>query len=344
MTSKGRPGGPTQYDINITYPLDVTHKRRARTEVACRAKKVLEAQYQDAVRVQIDNLYTAYVDVLAARETVRFARASAEGLVRIAEVTRTLKERGNRTEPDVERVQIQRNAAEIGLADAEEGLRRTKRTLALLLNLPPAAAGQLELRGSIRDPAPPPTGPELARLALAGRPDVAAYRLGMARAVADVTLARANRYADVYVMAQPYTFQNNAPFDIKSAHSWALGVTVPLPIYNRNQGNIERARINVTQTQTELVTLERQVVTEVEQAEQEYQVTRAAIARDLVPGAARLLGKTEQLYRAGEAELIAYLNAQRDYNDVVRQYRDTLVRHRRSMLRLNTTVGQRLLP
>ena len=62
--STQRPGGPLQYDINITYPLDVTHKRQARTVVARRAKQVLEAQYQDAVRLQIDNLYTAFSDVL----------------------------------------------------------------------------------------------------------------------------------------------------------------------------------------------------------------------------------------------------------------------------------------
>ncbi len=346
--SKDRPGGPTQFDINITLPLDVTRKRRARTEVACRAKKVLEAQYMDAVRVQIDNLCTAYVDVLATRETVRFSQASAEGLTRIAEVTRTLKERGSRTEPEVQRVLIQRNSAQIGQADAEEGLRRATRTLAALLNMPPESSRGLELRGSIRDTAPPPPlGPELAGLALAVRPDVAAYRLGMSRAEADVKLARANRYSDVYLLVQPYTFQNNAPFDTRSAHSWAIGATVPLPVYNRNQGNIERARLNVMQTQTELATLQRQVVTEVEQAEQEFQVTRAAVARiesELLTGATKLLSDSEQLYRAGEIDLLDFLNAQRDYNDVVRQYRDTLVRHRRSMLRLNTAVGQRILP
>ena len=72
--STNRPGGQTQYDINVSYPLDLTHKRRARTLVAFRAKRVLEAQYQDAVRLSIDNLYTQFIDVLATRETVREAR------------------------------------------------------------------------------------------------------------------------------------------------------------------------------------------------------------------------------------------------------------------------------
>ncbi|HWA97276.1 MAG TPA: TolC family protein, partial [Pirellulales bacterium] len=82
------PGGQTQYDLNMSLPIDVTRKRQARTVVAVQAKRVLDAQYQDAVRIAIDNLYTAYVDVLAARETVRFAMASVAGLDKLLEATR----------------------------------------------------------------------------------------------------------------------------------------------------------------------------------------------------------------------------------------------------------------
>ena len=42
--------------------------------------------------------------------------------------------------------------------------------------------------------------------------------------------------------------------------------------------------------------------------------------------------------------MLDYLDAQQDYNDIVRQYRDPLVRHRRSMLDLNTALGRRMLP
>ena len=74
--SDRRPGGPTQYDLNITHPIDYSHKRRARMDLAARALGVTEAQYQDAVRIEINNLYIAFVDVLAARQIVRYARAS----------------------------------------------------------------------------------------------------------------------------------------------------------------------------------------------------------------------------------------------------------------------------
>ncbi|MBV8130641.1 MAG: TolC family protein, partial [Planctomycetaceae bacterium] len=57
--SRTVPGGPTQYDTNITFLLDVTRQRQARTAVAVRAEKVLEAQYQEAVRQRIDDIYDA---------------------------------------------------------------------------------------------------------------------------------------------------------------------------------------------------------------------------------------------------------------------------------------------
>lgn len=346
--SARRPGGPTQYDVNITYPLDVTHKRHARTAVACRAKRVLEAQYQDAVRLQIDNLYTAYTDMLSARETIRFAGAAREGLNILLDRTRRMFEKGTRTAADVGRIEALFEAAEVELMDAEEALRTARHNLGVLLNMPAAEAEALQLRGSVHDTyATPPPLDGLVRLALDARPDVVAFRLGIRRAEAEVDLARANRLSDVYVLYQPYTFQDNGPFNTKSATSWALGVTVPLPIYNRNQGNIQRAVVNVGQSQVELAEREQIVTNEVQRALREYGLTRAAVQRiegRLLPAAVRMRDDAYRLYIQGEEEAIVYLNAQREYNEAARQYRDMLVRHRRGMLRLNTAVGQRLLP
>ena len=108
---------------------------------------------------------------------------------------------------------------------------------------------------------------------MTSRPDVASFRMGVEAALANVRLQRANRFSDAYLLYQPYTFQNNAPFGKESGTSWALGITVPLPLYNRNQGNIERARINVEQTKEQLALLERRLMTEVQQAMDEYQVS-----------------------------------------------------------------------
>jgi cobalt-zinc-cadmium efflux system outer membrane protein len=179
------------------------------------------------------------------------------------------------------------------------------------------------------------------------RPDLLAYRLGVKRAEADVGLAVANRYPDLYVLYQPYTFQNDQYYNAKNATSWGVGVSVPLTIFNRNQGNIQRAKLNVSQSQTELAALEQQVVFDVRQAERQYLVTRKAverIERSLLPNARIEHDRANQLYDQGKLDELSFLAAERDFDQVVRQYRDTLVRHRRAMLKLNTAVGLRILP
>jgi cobalt-zinc-cadmium efflux system outer membrane protein len=343
--STGRAGANqglgTEYDLNINHPLDLSGKRRARMDVACRAKRVLEAQYQDAVRIELDNLYTAYANMLGERETVRYARASIAGLEAVLDTTRAQLANKAITEADYLQVKNQLAAAELGLSDAEEAQRDATRTLSGLLAIPPPNAELIELRGTIHDRAPlPPAIDELTRTALDNRPDLAAFRLGVERAMADIRLAKASRFQDVYLLYQPYTREGGAT-------SWALGATVPLPVYNRNQGLIERARINVSQVTTELESQQQKVILEVRKAEREYLLTRAAVERverDLLPDARRVRDTVSQQFRLGEVDALAFLNAQRAYNEIVRQYRDTLIRHRRSMLRLNTVVGARILP
>jgi cobalt-zinc-cadmium efflux system outer membrane protein len=218
----------------------------------------------------------------------------------------------------------------------------------VLLNIPADRAEQLEVRGSIKVPELPlPSEDELVQMALSMRPDVVAYRLGIKSAEANVRLQMANRFSDVYVLYQPYTLQDNTPYGLKSPVSWALGVTVPLPVYNRNQGGIARAKMNVTQSQLELSNIERQTVTDVQQALYEFKVTAKmvdSIRNDLEPAAKLVRDDTLRLYRGGEVNVVVYLQEQQKYQDIVKQYLDTLIRHRRAMLALNTVLGQRVFP
>jgi cobalt-zinc-cadmium efflux system outer membrane protein len=346
--TKNRPGGQTQYDVNVSHPLDLSHKRRYRTISAVQAKRVQEALYQDAVRLQIAALSNAYLGVLAARETVRYAQAGLEGIDRVLAASKVLGKFGNRTSADVARILGQREQSAVGLEDAREGLRRAKLELGGLLNMPPPEAEALEVRATIRDLGPPPPPiDELLATTLEYRPDVVANRLGLCFAQAQHRLQLANRFADAYLLYQPYTFQNNSPMHLKSATSYAVGITVPLPVYNRNQGNIERARLNIGQTQVQLVAVENKARIEVRQAEREYAVTKAHLDRleqNVVPTWRKAMEDTRNLYEAGELDVTAYLNVQREYNDVIRQYRDVAVRHRRSMFGLNTAVGSRIMP
>ena len=109
----------------------------------------------------------------------------------------------------------------------------------------------------------------------------------------------------------------------------------------------QRAKLNVTQSQIQLADLERQAQIDVEKAVQEYEVTQRLVEElddQVIPEPGRCATTPSDSGRGGETSLLNYLDAQLDYNEVVKQYLDTAVRHRRSMLSLNTAVGRRIMP
>ncbi len=345
--SPQRPG-ENGYGVTIIQPVDANRKRLVRVLAAQRAKRVLDAQYQDAVRLEIDNLYTAFVDVLAARETVLYLEASLTGLNEALQITEKQFRGEQRSAIERDRLMIQRNSALIALDEAQAIQSKATQVLAMRLNIPALEGDRLAVRGRILTPTDDlPSLEELVGLAVASRPDLTAYRLGIQRAQADVSLARAEAFPDVFVLYTPYGFRNNTPTGGQDATSWSLGVMASVPLFNRNQGNVRRAELNVSQTRTELAGLERQIETEVRGVFKDYETALTAVRRldrDVLPHARSIRDKTFNLFKAGEESTIGYLNAQREYSEVVRQYRDALIRHRRAALRLNTVVALRIVP
>ena len=180
-------------------------------------------------------------------------KKSIKGLDEVVRVTEGHYEKRTGTSADVDQAKSEREIAVVGLhrrgGNAAQEEADAGRDLESVARRSRAARGA---RSSRSEAGPPP--PPLAEL-IADRPRFAGrtwlrFGWGSRRPMANVRLQRANRFSDAYLLYQPYTFQNNAPFGKQSGTSWALGITVPLPLYNRNQGNIERARINVAQSQT----------------------------------------------------------------------------------------------
>lgn len=343
-----RPGS-NNYNVTVIQPFDLNGKIRARTQLARANKQVLCAQYQDAVRLEAEVLHAAFVDVMAARTTAGYLETSVANFEALMRTTRSLVERGEASEADLDTALVEQETTINARDEAVARLRQAKRELAVLLAAPPSQSDTIELRGSIHDRTPPlPPIESLVDLALRNRPDLAANRLGVRSAVANVELQHRERFADVFASYTPYQFNaNDDVYSTRGATSWGAGVFVSVPIMNRNQGNILRARGNLRQTRIEVSGLERRVAADVENAVVEYDSSRAAvdrIERAVLPRADHRIGDVRRLFEAGEESLDTFLRSQGAYNDVVRRYLDALVRHRRAMLALNTAVGVRILP
>lgn len=345
--SEKRPGD-IEHGLSLVIPIDYSGKRRARVSVAEREKEVMESQYRDAVRVAIDDLAVVFVDVLAQRAA---AQSAEQGLGLIDQLLAEAREKadsGSIDEALVDDLLIERELALMSLDDERSRYSRAKRSLGVLLHLSPEETEALEVRGALDDLGPElPPLQTLIPLALAKRPDLRAHRLGLQLAEAQLGLQRANRFSDAYFLYAPFTQQDNAKEGNRSITTWGAGVFVSIPLFNRNQGNVRRAQLNIAQSGDEVAAIEAQVIADIRQAVEDYQNTREDAIRlkqVILPAVRRKRDRAWAKMESGEAGADQFLAVQRDSTTLVAYHRENLARHRRNAWKLNAAVGHRVLP
>jgi cobalt-zinc-cadmium efflux system outer membrane protein len=343
-----RQPGEINHGISVVYPFDYSGKRRARIALAEVEKRLLELQFQDAVRLAIDDLYMAFVDAVAARNAVRTAERGLgliDGLLRSRSGRRPMTEQ---EQDDLDTLVIESGVAAMSTEDERERYQKAKQRLGRLLDLAPDEADRLEVRGSMRleTPEVPPID-QLISLAQSHRPDLAAQRLGIERARSELSHECSERFSDAYLLYTPFAYRDNSQTGEQNSTSWGAGLFVSAPLFNRNQGNIRRAKLNIGQSQNEAEALQREVLAQVREADRELRNSAEDLRRleqVTLPAVRRKRDKARARLQSGRISADAFLAVQRDTTSLVRYYRDTLARHRRNSLKLNTTVGLRLLP
>ena len=121
-----------------------------------------------------------------------------------------------------------------------------------------------------------------------------------------------------------------------------LFFSVPLPIFNRNQGEIARAGAEHQKAALTASSLDASVAAEVASAYQEFESARQLLAdveRDLLQPASDARAGTIYVYQAGATSLLDVLDAQRAYNDTMDTYYSAQAAYRRAEARLGLVTG-----
>jgi cobalt-zinc-cadmium efflux system outer membrane protein len=124
-------------------------------------------------------------------------------------------------------------------------------------------------------------------------------------------------------------------------------VSVPLPIFNRNQGEVARARAERDKSGRSLTALENDLASEVAVAHHEYESARTLLAdieRDLLKPTRDARAGTVYVYQAGATSLLDVLDAQRAFNETMATYYSAQATYRRAQARLALAVGKDVLP
>jgi cobalt-zinc-cadmium efflux system outer membrane protein len=334
-------GGPPEIAFRVDVPLERGGKRERRIDVATASKALAEAQFADAVRTLRADVTLACVDVLAARATRALVADNLRSFEDLARVNRARVTAGSlapveSTRSEVARLQFRSTAvrADLEVATALARLR-------MLLGR--SATDALDIADNLRVPVT--IAPELTavqQLALSSRPDLRSLELGQARTLADLRLQEAIGRVD-YTVGAEYRRQQGV-----SGRSNSLGffVTAPLPILNRNQGEIARAGAERDQLQQQIAAVRAQILSDVDIAYHEYSTNRElveAIEHDLIQPATSARDISTYTYRAGGSSLLELLDAQRAFNDTMQSYLDAQAGLRRAAARLNAAVGREVM-
>ena len=170
--------------------------------------------------------------------------------------------------------------------------------------------------------------------AATARPDVAAATGEVARATTETRLQRALRTPAPTLGAG---YKHNGGND-----TFVFGVTIPLPLFNRNAGTIARAEAERRGAENRAQSVLLGVNLDVQQAVNTVDVSRARveyIERDALKNAQETRDIILASYRAGAITLIDFLDAQRAYRDTLRSYNRAVFDYRISLFQLETAVG-----
>jgi len=331
-------GGPPEIAWRIDVPFERGGKREARVALAAAVKSAAEAQFADAVRALKQDVTLACVDLLAAQATRTLAVDTLHTYEDLARVNRARVISGSIAPFDATRSEVAMLQFRATVVRADLDLAAAAARLRVLLGRPAdqtvEIADGLSSAGGIGGA----RAPDLEALAMQARPDLKALQLAQARTVADLHLQEALGRVD-YTVGAEYRRQQGI-----AGRSNSLGVFVsaPLPISNRNQGEVARADAERGQAERQIAARQAQIAAEVNGAFHEYVTTRdlvASIERDLLRPAAHARDISAYTYKAGGATLLELLDAQRAFNDTMQGYVDARASLRRATARLNAAVG-----
>jgi outer membrane protein, heavy metal efflux system len=333
--------GPPEWNARVDYLIERGGKREKRVEVAEGAKAVAQLQLLNTTRQLVFDVQSAFVDVQAAKESVALARANLASLEAIVKVNTDRVNAGDLARVDLVRSRVAAIQFKTALAAAELKLRTAKTKLQLLIGRR-AVSDSFDVSGDIRRDDKIMQLTELHADAARLRPDLLALRRDQARSQADIRLQLAQGKID-FTVGTEYHKQ----FDLVHASAFGFFFSVPIPVFNRNQGEIERARQEDRQIEARIRAAEASVDNEVETAYQQFSSSRdllADIEKNMLNEARDVRQITEYSYRRGEASLLELLDAQRAFNDAMQTYNDARADFARSLYLLDSASGRGINP
>jgi len=329
---------------NFSYLHERRHKRELRLESAQEGTHITQSQHEDLERNMVFALRAAFVGTLQAKYILDLAKADLEYYDKIIEISRARFKAGDLAQIDLDRIELLRVQYESEIETAIVNLRTAKIQLLQMLN-DRTPVEQFDVTGpfDFSDSLQPLQ--TYRDTALAARPDLQAALQTVQQSVTNHKLAEADGSTDPTFGV--WFTNNSSTNNPNGSETIGASVSVPLRIFDRNQGEKKRTLIDIDRSQQAEDAARAQVFSDVDTA---YEVVRSNIEL-LKPykakyndQALRVRDTVTFAYEHGGASLMDFLNAQSDYRQVQLAYAQLLGAYLTAAGQLNLAVGRETIP
>jgi outer membrane protein, heavy metal efflux system len=327
----------TEGDLGLSYLIERGNKRARRLEAAKSATAVTRSQVADNERGTAFQVGSLFINAQLAQSTLELAETDLKSFQQTVDISEIQFKDGGLSENDHLKIKLQLLQFEIDVQQALLNKAQALSDLRQLLGYDSVPAtydvvGEFEYRPLVF------TLEELQAKALQNRPDLRAAVLGIAAANSQYALAKANGKQDPTISGN-YSHVNGI-----SAVTWSF--SIPLAIFDRNQGNIAQTRVAIRQAEEQQKAASGQVLTDVKDAYEGLQES-ARIAQMFRSSYLEVAQKSrdisEYAYRRGALALLDFLDAERSYRATQLAYRQAVAAYLTALEQLRQAVGTRNL-
>ena len=337
-TSPYRPFAAIQWTQSLSQQIERQHKRQLRVDSARLATQQSKTDQSDLERNLVFALRDAFTRVLQGKAVLEVAEDNLTYYDKVVNVNRDRQKAGDIAKVDLTRVELQRAQFQSDLLNARLNLRTAKIQLLALLN-DRRSIDQFDVNGPFAFKPVVLSSEEIRTMALTARPDLRSAATAIDKAKADNRLAWANGATDPTVGID---YTRAGPFN-----TIGVSVSIPLRIFDRNQGEKARTAIEVRRVELTRTNLVSNVYRDVDSA---YENVKSAVGL-LEPYQAQYLKQSEEVrdtvsfaYQKGGASLLDLLDAQKSYRDTQLNYRNLIAAYLSAVNQLSLAVGQEVKP
>jgi len=328
----------TEGDIGLSYLFERGNKRAHRLEAARSTTAVTRSQVADNERGIAFQVGSLFVNVQLAESTLELAQQNLKSFQDTVDISAVRFKDGIMSENDYLKIKLQMLQFQTDVQQSMLARAQALSDLRQQLGYESAPAGY-DVVGEFEYRPLLVTLEELQARALQNRPDLRAAVLGVTAANSQYTLAKANGKQDPTLSAN-YSHVNGL-----SAATWSF--SIPLAIFDRNQGNIAQTRVAIRQAEEQQKAANGQVLTDVKDAYEGLQ-EGARIAQlfrsSYLDVAQSSRDISEYAYRRGALALLDFLDAERSYRATQLAYRQVVAAYLTAIEQLRQAVGTRSLP